>query len=128
VSQTQHAAFEPGKASVAADGLLKLSGTVRSVPGQSGGAYSFIFAFRGSNAEREYPAWTSEGPDGATKVSCAVPLADLGTAPDDFVDLYFQSRHASGAARTRLTWQSQSLRWLPYPTKFGNISLKRKAL
>ena len=126
--QTPPAAFEPSKASVAADGLLTLSGTVRPIREQSNGDYSFILAVRGTQTEREYPARAAEGTDGTEQVSCTVPLADLKTAPGEFVDLYFQSRHDSGAVRTRVSWNLQSLRWLPYPTKFGNISFKRKAV
>jgi hypothetical protein len=122
------AAFEPSKASVSADGLLTLSGTVSPDREQQRGDYSFILAARGAQAEREYPARTSPGADGTQQVSCTVPLADLDTASGDSVDLYFQSRHGSGAVRTRVNWKLQSLRWLPYPTKFGNLSFKRKVV
>ncbi|MFT4469765.1 hypothetical protein ACMX2H_07630 [Arthrobacter sulfonylureivorans] len=125
--QTPSAAFEPSKASVSADGLLTLSGTVSSSREQPGD-YSFILAVRGTKAEREYEAQTSQETGGTEQVSCRIPLADLGAAPGEFVDLYFQSRHGSGAVRTRVSWQLQSLRWLPYPTKFGNLSFKRKAV
>jgi hypothetical protein len=128
VLQTPSAAFEPSKASVSADGLLTLSGTVSPRREQAGGDYSFIIAVRGAQVEREYPARTSEGADGTEQVSCTIPLADLDKSSGEFVDLYFQSRHGSGAVRTRVSWKLQSLRWLPYPTKFGNISFKRKAL
>ncbi|NKX56490.1 hypothetical protein [Arthrobacter mobilis] len=127
MSQPPPQAFELSKASVTADGLLTLSGTVRAVSGQADGGYSFVLAVRGGAAEREYPARTEAGAPGAVRVSCSVPLAELAAAPEDFVDLYFQARDASGSSRTRVTWQPSSLRWLPYPTKFGNLSLKRKA-
>lgn len=120
-------AFELSKASVAADGLLTLSGTATSGQDQAGSAYAFVLAVRGGTAEREYPAASTDAAGGKVQVTCSIPLAELDAAPGEFVDLYFQERSPSGSARTRVTLQSKSLRWLPYPTKFGNLSLKRKA-
>ncbi|NKX49338.1 hypothetical protein HER39_01825 [Arthrobacter deserti] len=115
-------------ASVTADGLLVLAGGLGQAPeeGPDQAGCAFIVVQRRSKVEMEFPASLAQAPDGGTAVTCTIPLAELQAAADELLDLYFQVRGPSGTARTRVAWQKQGVDWLPYPTKFGNLSFKRR--
>jgi hypothetical protein len=119
--------FSFGEATVTADGLLVLTGSVITrEAADATDSYSFILARRGGGPEHEYPARPVSEAGDPRPVRCSIPLFELGFGRDDVVDVYFQASTGTGETRTRVVWQRQSLRWLPYPTKYGNLSLKRK--
>ncbi|MCG2622260.1 hypothetical protein LVY72_10045 [Arthrobacter sp. I2-34] len=113
------AGFKLSRVSLRADGSLDVSGTAAAVPDSR--PAGFLLVGRQSGQERRYPAAVVTGPAGPVEISCVIPLADLPYPAEDLVDLYF----VSGPDRLRVGWQ-QVLQWLPYPTKFGNLSFKRK--
>jgi len=113
------AGFRLASVSMRADGTLLVAGTAAPAPEE--GRAGFLLVGRKSGQECRYAAAVATDPAGTTEVSCTVPLAELPFSADDVADLYY----VAGQDRVRLAWQ-QPVRWLPYPTKFDNLSFKRK--
>jgi hypothetical protein len=113
------AGFKLGSVSLRADGTLRVSGTAAPAPEER--QAGFLLVGRKSGQECRFPAAVAADPAGTAEISCVLPLADLPYPAEDLVDLYF----LAGQDRVRLAWQ-KPVQWLPYPTKFGNLSFKRK--
>jgi hypothetical protein len=116
--------FELESARVTAEGLLLLAGTFYCAQAeeQAWTGAGFVLVERGSKAERKFAAETPGGQGG--RVECHIPLAALDSVESELLDVYFVASVPSGEVRIRIGWQLP-LRWLPYPTKFGNLSFKR---
>ncbi|MFD1213874.1 hypothetical protein ACFQ36_17700 [Arthrobacter sp. GCM10027362] len=126
MQQAGQGGFEFEAVSVTGDGMLLLAGSLGPAPGAGPVGAAFAVVERRSLAEREFPASLDGGPAGGTAVRCTIPLAALAAPEDELLDLFFLLRGPSGTVRTRVAWQPEGLNWLPYPTKFGNLSFKRK--
>jgi hypothetical protein len=98
---------------------MLLSGTLPSMPDES--SAGFLLVGRQSGEERRYPVSAGAGPGGTAEVTGVVALAELPFTQDEPVDVYF----VSGPDRVRVVFSKQPSHWLPYPTKFGNLSFKR---
>ncbi|GLB68563.1 hypothetical protein AHIS1636_30050 [Arthrobacter mangrovi] len=116
--------FTLTKTGINSAGDLTLTGFAS--PGGPGlDAAAFVIVGRNSQVESEFPALLD--PAGQRlEASACIPLRALDVAGDSLADVYFVSRGPGGESRTRVTWDRSVARWLPYPTKFGNLSLKRK--
>ncbi|MCW2131846.1 hypothetical protein [Arthrobacter sp. VKM Ac-2550] len=118
--------FELEKVSVNAEGALTLTGTTRrSDIADSPTDLAFAIVGRKSKAAREYIAHVNADPE-RFEVRGTIPMGELGLEIDDLADVFLIVRTLTGESRIRLTWDLPNAHWLPYPTKFGNLSLKRK--
>jgi hypothetical protein len=116
--------FALTKSSVRADGVLSLTGTLSIVDGGGVASGSAVLALNGRKSGQvvEYPLERFR--DGS--IVCSIPLADLTMDQDELVDAFFVMRSGSSEYRQRISWHPEAS-WIPYPTKFGNLSFKRKA-
>lgn len=116
--------FELARVGVNSAGELTVAGL--AWPGEPRGAAAvFIVVGRKTGAEREYPAVLS-GEGQPLEAVARIPLADLELPGEGLGDVYFADRSGGRETRTRVTWEPGTAGWLPYPTKLGNLSLKRK--
>ncbi len=112
------------KTGINASGELTLRGTAQPAKFDLEAA-AFLIVGRKTQSETEYPArWAGKGRQ--LEVSGRIPLKALEIAGDTLADVYFISRGSGQETRTRVAWDRGAARWLPYPTKLGNLSLKRK--
>ena len=112
------------KTGISAAGELTLRGMARLANVDLETA-AFVVVGRKTKSETEYPAqWTGKGPQ--LEVSGRIPLKALDIAGDNLADVYFVGRGSRRETRTRVAWDRGVAHWLPYPTKLGNLSLKRK--
>ena len=121
----QSGGFELIRASVNSAGKLVLTGTAALPGADSRATAGFVVVGRKSNMEKRFPAVLS-GDGQLTEVTAHLPLDGLDLGGDALADVFFVSEARGKEARTRVAWHSGTARWLPYPTKFGNLSLKRK--
>lgn len=118
--------FELRKVSVNAEGALTLTGTTRrSDFADSPMDLAFAIVGRKSKAAREYIAHVNADPQGF-EVRGTILMGEIGLEIDDLADVFLIVRTPTSESRIRLTWDLPNAHWLPYPTKFGNLSLKRK--
>jgi len=112
------------KTGISAAGELTLRGMARLANVDLETA-AFVVVGRKTKSETEYPAqWTGNGQQ--LEVSGRIPLTALDIAGDNLADLYFIGRGSGQETRNRVAWVRSAAHWLPYPTKLGNLSLKRK--
>jgi hypothetical protein len=112
------------KTGISAAGELTLRGMARLANVDLETA-AFVVVGRKTKSETEYPAqWTGKGQQ--LEVSGRIPLTALDIAGDNLADVYFIGRGSGRETRTRVAWDRGVAHWLPYPTKLGNLSLKRK--
>ena len=113
------------KTGINATGELTVTGFAS--PGGPGvDSAAFVVVGRNSQAGTEFPA-RLDGTGADLTASACIPLQALDAEGDILADIYFVSRGPGGESRTRVAWDRSVVRWLPYPTKLGNLSLKRKA-
>jgi hypothetical protein len=105
---------------------LLLSGTLSGTPESAEQTrHAFVLVSRQTKSERVFDATgIQRGRD--TLIEGNIPLAALDLPQDELVDVFYQGVTSSGTVRTRLAWAPNAAQWLPYSTKFGNLSLKRK--
>jgi hypothetical protein len=87
--------------------------------------HAFVLVSRQTKTERVFAA-SGVQRERDTLIEGNIPLAALDLPQDELVDVFYQGVTSSGTVRTRMAWAPNPVQWLPYSTKFGNLSLKRK--
>lgn len=113
--------FEYVSVTVDHSGVLTLTGRVTGTTGED---CAFLLASRTGTDSKEFTATRFE--EGSV-VRCSIALNELDFDSDSLLDFYFVCRGPLGEIKNRVRWPEEFRRWLPYPTKFGNLSIKRKA-
>ncbi|EMY35238.1 hypothetical protein D477_005101 [Arthrobacter crystallopoietes BAB-32] len=116
--------FEFAKARITAAGELILTGTVCLPEGGNAVSASFVVVGRKTQIETIFPAEWSEGRQ-PLEVTGRIPLQALELEGETLANVYFVSDGSDRENRARVVWDPEAVHWLPYPTKFGNLSLKR---
>ncbi|MGM0929044.1 MAG: hypothetical protein ACQEXN_04970 [Actinomycetota bacterium] len=114
------------KAVLTDQGILTLSGSV-SATEECHAGYSFVLSERSGGRKEEFMAEVVTGSkqEKSQKAQCCINLHDIGFDEQDVVDIYFVSRTGGQEKKTRVKWRPTARRWLPYPTVYGNLSVKQ---
>lgn len=112
--------FEFVSVTVDHSGVLTLTGRVS---GTTGTDCTFLLASRNGTESKEFAASLFEE---ESLARCSILLNELDFDSDSLLDFYFVCKGPLGETKTRVRWPEEFRRWLPYPTKFGNVSIKRK--
>jgi hypothetical protein len=91
--------------------------------------YRIVAVSRDGDGETSQPAkrlgrlWTR----GERRVGATFKASDLGKLPGNHLDFFVEARNRRSTARRRIELGPGQRAWQPYPTVYGNLSVKRVA-